>query len=128
MFSNPYIRIALVILLSTISEMFLKRGALDTAHLPHMLDWLGFNALRSGWVWIGILVQILGFAGYAAVLRVMPLSLAFGLMSILHVTIPVFSRIFFHETIPPLRWAGIWCVLLGVLVLARPVSVLEEKA
>jgi multidrug transporter EmrE-like cation transporter len=127
MFSNPYIRIGFVLLTSTASEMLLKLGAKSTAALPQWVSWLGFSALHSGWVWWGMLLQVIGFVAYAAALRVLPLSTAFGIMSALHATIPICARIFFHEDISLQRWAGIGLVLAGVLLLARPASQVEEK-
>jgi drug/metabolite transporter (DMT)-like permease len=125
--SSGYAKIALTAALATASEMMLKRGALDTADLPQRLDWLGTAALHSGWVWLGMALQVLGFVSYSAALRTLPLYIAFNLMSVLHISIPLCAWIFFAEHISPARWAGIGLVLAGIWVIARPASKVEER-
>ena len=118
--------LALTALLSAAAEMFFKQGALMTAHLPAAANWFGISALASWWVWPGMLIQILGMGCYAAVLRRLPLHVAFSFMSILHVLIPVGSLVFFHEQISPRRWSGIALVLAGIWIIARPAGKIEE--
>lgn len=125
---DPHTQLALFAVLATASEMCLKRGALDTAHLPRLIDWLGVSALASPWVWLGIVLQLAGFGSWIAALRRMPLHIAFALMSVLHVSIPLGSWFFFGEKVSGLRWAGIALVLAGICVIARPASRLEEQA
>jgi len=98
-----------------------------TAHLPAAANWFGVSALASGWVWPGMLIQILGMGCYAAALRKLPLYVAFSFMSILHVLIPVGSLLFFHEQISLARWSGIALVLVGIWIIARPASKIEEE-
>lgn len=126
--SRGYAQVALTAALATASEMMLKQGALDTAHLPQRVDWLGISALHSGWVWLGTALQVLGFVSYSAALRTLPLYIAFNLMSVLHISIPVCAWIFFAEHISLSRWAGIGLVLAGIWVIARPASKVEERA
>lgn len=127
--ARGYAGVALAAVFSTASEMMLKQGANDTAHLATPeLGWLGVTALHSGWVWLGMLMQVLGFASYAGALRTLPLYVAFNCMSVLHVTIPLCSWYFFREQISLARWAGIALVLTGVWVIARPASIAEERS
>ncbi len=108
--------------------MCLKRGALETADLPRLIDWLGISGLASGWVWVGIVLQLAGFVTWIAALRRMALHIAFALMSVLHITIPLGSWLVFDEQVTGMRWAGIALVLAGICVIAGPASRLEEKA
>lgn len=119
--------LALTALLSASAEMFFKQGALLTSSLAEAKGWFGVSALASWWVWPGMLIQVLGMGCYAAVLRRLPLYIAFSFMSILHVLIPLGSLIFFHERISPMRWSGIALVLAGIWIIARPVSKIEEE-
>ena len=118
--------LVLTAVLSAAAEMFFKQGALMTRDLPAAANWFGVSALASWWVWPGMLIQILGMGCYAAVLRKLPLFIAFSFMSILHVLIPVGSLLFFHEQISLRRWSGIALVLAGIWIIARPVSKIEE--
>jgi drug/metabolite transporter (DMT)-like permease len=60
-------------------------------------------------------------------LRTIPLSVAFTLAGATHVLVPLGSWIWLGEEIPAKRWCGILLVTLGVLVSARPATVVEEK-
>jgi multidrug transporter EmrE-like cation transporter len=124
---SAYAALALTALLSTTAEMFFKKGAIQTANLPSVIDWFGVTALASWWVWPGMLLQILGMVSYASSLRRLPLYVAFSFMSVLHVLIPVGSLLFFNEQISLRRWSGIALVLGGIWIIARPVSRIEEE-
>ena len=51
---NPWLQIALNAIIVTISELFLKVGARDTAHLTSVLSWTGYTGLASLWTWLGL--------------------------------------------------------------------------
>ena len=106
---NPYFQIALGALLITTSELLLKKGATH-------------GALLSGWTWLGILTYILSFASWLYVLRHLPLSIAYGLITIVQVLVPLGAWIFLGETISMHRWIGIGCVLCGTLLVPHPQS------
>ena len=125
--TKAFVGLSITALLSTAAEMFFKRGAIETANIPSAVQWFGVTALASIWVWPGMLIQILGMASYATVLRKIPLYIAFSFMSILHVLIPIGAKIFFNEQISLKRWCGIVLVLAGIWIIARPVSRIEEE-
>jgi drug/metabolite transporter (DMT)-like permease len=123
-----YVQVGICAALATASELMLKTGALATAHRESALPWLGTTALHSHWVWWGMLLQALGFVSYATALRALPVSIAFSMLSVLHVTIPLGAWMLLGETIAPMRWVGIALVLTGIALIARPVSRIEERA
>ena len=120
---HRYLHLALSIILSALSQLLLKRGA-KTAEAP---EWLGLSALHSGWVWLGMLLMIGSLFSWLFALRAIPLSVAFTLAGAIHVLVPLGSWICLGEEIPAKRWCGILLVTLGVLVSARPATVVEEK-
>jgi drug/metabolite transporter (DMT)-like permease len=126
-FLNPYVQIGLGALLVTTSELLLKRGATATAQIPLETGWLGIGALASGWVWLGILTYLLAFLSWLQVLRFLPVNIAFALMSVVQVLVPLGAWVFLHEAIAPARWCGILLVLGGIAVIARPMMTVEEK-
>ncbi len=126
-FFNPYVQIAIGALLVTASELFLRRGALTVAASSGLAKWLGIAALGSWWIWLGILTYILSFISWIHVLRLLPLSIAFPIINVVHVLIPIGAWLFLHERISPQRWLGIAIVLCGILLMVRPVIVAEEK-
>lgn len=126
-FGNPWLQIGLNALIVTASELFLKLGARNTAHLHHSLDWSGVTGLASLWTWLGILFVVLSLISWLYVLRQVPLSVAFPLSNVVHVLVPLTSRIFLHELISPGRWLGVALVLIGLIIVAKPFARIEEK-
>jgi drug/metabolite transporter (DMT)-like permease len=124
---NPWLQIAINALIVTASELFLKLGARDTAHLAHRWGWTGFTGLASIWTWLGIVCVILSLMSWLYILRHIPLSIAFPLSNVVHVLVPLSCWIFLHELISTRRWCGIALVLIGLAVVAKPFSRIEEK-
>ncbi|HEX8873296.1 MAG TPA: EamA family transporter [Nitrosospira sp.] len=97
-------------------------------NLLHMQSWLEIQALGSVWIWAGVLCYILSFVFWVRVLQVLPLNIAFNLVNIEHIFVPLASYFFLGEIISPMRAAGIGIVLLGVWVIAEPYCRVEERA
>jgi drug/metabolite transporter (DMT)-like permease len=100
---NPYVQIAIGALLVTISELLLKKGAVA-------------GGLTSGWTWIGITTYILSFLSWLYVLRHLPLSVAYPLISVVHLLVPLGAWLILGEMISTRRWIGIACVFTGVVM------------
>ncbi len=103
---KPYAAIGAGALLITAAELLLKTGAMH-------------GALRSGWTWLGILTYLLSFVCWLYVLRKLPLSIAYALISIVQVLVPLGAWIFLGESISMHRWLGIACVLGGTLLVPQ---------
>lgn len=126
-FANPWLQLVLNIAIVTASEIFLKLGARDTAQLRQSWAWTGVTGLMSPWTWLGILFIIFSLIGWLYVLRHIPLSIAFPLSNAPHVFVPLACWIFLAESISARRWLGIALVLIGLAVVAKPFSRIEEK-
>ena len=126
-FFHPHVQLALGVALVTASELFLKHGAEHAERLGHA-DWTGLAALRSWWVWIGIICYIASFLSWLHVLRFVPLVLAFNVMNLVHVTIPLGAMLVLGERLPPARIGGIVLIIAGVGMLAPALAKLETIA
>jgi drug/metabolite transporter (DMT)-like permease len=124
---NPWFQLCLTVLLVTASELFLKRGAVEAPRLSPGVNWTGVSGLASLNVWYGILFVIASFISWLYVLRFIPLTIAYPLSNFVHVLIPLSSWAFLNELISVQRWCGIALVLVGVLIVAKPVARMEEK-
>ena len=111
----------------TAAELLFKRGADATANLPAAQSLLGVSVLASGWTWLGIIAYIASFLAWLYVLKRMPLHLAFSLMSVSQVLVPLSAWWLLGERLSLHRWAGIGLVLAGIMVIARPAMQSEEK-
>jgi len=125
--ANPWLQLALSVVFVTASELLLKRGANETAHLAGSWGWTGLSALASPAVWSAIVLVILSFITWLHVLRYIPLSVAFPISQVVHILIPICSWLFLGEIISRWRWGGIALVLLGLAIVAKPVARLEVR-
>ncbi|MGE5612554.1 MAG: hypothetical protein ACM359_25120 [Bacillota bacterium] len=119
-FSNAYVYIALNSLLVAVGQLLLKQGATATAAIPvpPWLGWLGVTALGSWWVWAGIFSQILGFLVWLHILRLIPVSIAYSLVSVVYALVPLGAWAFLGESIGLLRGCGIGLIVVGIWVIS----------
>ena len=125
--ASPWLQIAINAFIVTASEIFLKLGASQTAHLAQRWAWTGVSGLASAWTWLGIVFVILSLLSWLYVLRHVPLSIAFPLSNVVHVLVPLSCWIFLGELISTRRWCGIALVLIGLFIVAKPFAHIEEK-
>ena len=124
-FLNPYVQLALGALLVTSSELLMKKGASGVP--AGTVGWFGIGALGSWWTWAGIVTYILSFLSWIYVLRFVPLGIAFALISVVHVLIPLGAWLFLHEAVSLRRWSGILMVLCGLLLILKPAVKAEQR-
>jgi multidrug transporter EmrE-like cation transporter len=124
---NPWVQLAICVLLATAAEVFLKLGARETAEIQSAWSWTGFTGLRSIWVWWGIVASVISLFNWLATIRRLPLTIAFPVGNAVHILVPLSGWIFLGEKIGTLRWWGIGLVLLGLWVIAKPAARLEER-
>lgn len=67
----------------------------------------------------GLVLYGLGAVSWLAVLSRVPLSLAYPLLAIGYIVIPLLAWLLFRESLSPLRWAGILVIALGVILVTR---------
>jgi drug/metabolite transporter (DMT)-like permease len=123
-FGNAYLQIGLGALLVTASELLMKAGA-SAQHGE--IGVVGIAALRSGFTWAGIVLYCLSFVSWIYVLRTVPLAIAYALINVVHILIPLGCWIFLGEAINSQRWLGIALVLAGLLLVAKPLATVEKK-
>jgi uncharacterized membrane protein len=76
-------------------------------------------ALFNGWVAAGVALLIVWMFSQLALLSWADLSYVMPVTSIGYVLAAVVGRVFLHETVSWQRWAGIWLIVLGVLLVSR---------
>ncbi|MGA8657811.1 MAG: hypothetical protein WB586_16825 [Chthoniobacterales bacterium] len=121
-FLNAFLQLGISVALAALAQVFLKLGSSQgsTGFLFNVA------ALRSPWVWLGIVSILASLASWLYALRFVPLLIAFNLAAATHVVVPLACLIFLGEQVPLVRWVGILSVTLGVVVIAQPVSRIEE--
>ena len=103
-----------------IGQMLMKKG------LPQGIDLFSSNGLHqlaslsasSGLLWLGILVYASNFFLWAIVLSRLELTVAIVLTSVSYLILPLISVGFLHEKVSPLRWGGIFLIMLGICMVS----------
>ena len=70
-------------------------------------------------VWAGLLTFVVSAAVWLLVLSRVPLSFAYPFASLTYVMILVFDRFVLHQTISPLRYAGVALVIVGLVLISQ---------
>jgi drug/metabolite transporter (DMT)-like permease len=130
-FVSAYVQLFIGGLLDAAGELLLKVGAnapvASTGVLHFVAATFRLPPLGSGWTWLGIAAYVGGLLCWLYVLRTIPLSIAFPVISFLHVLVPIGAAVVLHEHVNGRRWLGISLALLGVLMILRPVIKAEEQ-
>jgi len=72
--------------------------------------------IRIPRVWLGFLFSIISFIIWLVVLTKAELGLAFSIDSMRYILIALASMVFLKERINLIRWLGIFCVVLGIIL------------
>jgi multidrug transporter EmrE-like cation transporter len=113
----PIALVLLNALLSTVAEVLLKIGAMHPPALTLPAP-IGFiSSVFSFWVGIGIVAYIGSLSLWLVALPRLPLHLAYGLSSTVHLLVPVACWLVLHEIIPIGRLLGMVFILAGTLLL-----------
>jgi drug/metabolite transporter (DMT)-like permease len=78
-------------------------------------------------VWTGVILYTLNFVVWIIVLYKVDLSIALPVGSACYIFVPLAAVFFLHETITPVRWLGILCIVLGVFFVSQSRKRAEEK-
>jgi drug/metabolite transporter (DMT)-like permease len=116
--------ILVAVVLAVGGQLFLKQGMNRVGPLEAAAFWtrpvetLARLASRVEVV-AGMVLYAFSAAAWLVVLSQMDLSYAYPLLALMYVLVPLASRLFLGEQIPPSRWAGIVVVCAGVYLVSR---------
>jgi drug/metabolite transporter (DMT)-like permease len=122
-FFHPLFQISISFVLSSAGQILFKvaSGAGDDQHA------ISPQLFTSWELWVGIVATLVSLVTWLNALRSLPLIIAFNLGAITYILVPLGCWVFLGEQIPPVRWLGIALVTLGVYLIARPLSRMEER-
>ncbi len=117
-----------VVVFGSAGDVCLKRGMTQFGDIT-LSNWhVLFTAIFSPWVAIGIALLILFFANYLSALSFADLTYVLPATSIGYVGMALLAKFFLHENISPVRWAGIFLIVIGVGFVARGPSLTVEAS
>ncbi len=87
-----------------------------------------FRILSSGYIWLGIACLLNFFIVYMLVLTWADYSYVQPASSFSYAVVATLSYFLLGETVPPLRWAGILVICVGVFIVGHTHPRTTEKA
>ncbi|MBS1815852.1 MAG: EamA family transporter [Acidobacteria bacterium] len=123
---HRYLLLFCVMIGASVGDALLDRGMRDVGAVSiHHLGAL-LTALLNPWVFTGILVLIGFMASYMTALSWADLTFVLPSTAFGNVITALISRLWLHESISPMRWAGIVLIVLGVGFVANGPSLTER--
>ncbi|MFY9688868.1 MAG: hypothetical protein WA369_16450 [Candidatus Acidiferrales bacterium] len=117
------ILILIMVSVAPLGDIFLRKGmeriGAMPGWMPAELFHFFFSAFTSGTVWIGIGLLLAFFIAYMLVLSWADYSYVLPASSISTLVVALLARFVLHESVRPLRWAGVALICLGVFVVGH---------
>jgi drug/metabolite transporter (DMT)-like permease len=108
--------------LAAVAQLTLKHGMNQVKARSGVLQ-LSAGSIRATAatpaVWIGLALFGLSAVVWLGVLSRTSLSFAYPFAAITYVMILVFDKMVLDETVPPLRWAGVAFIAVGIFLVSR---------
>ena len=125
---TQYLTLIFIMLGASLGDALLSRGMKQVG--PVSFDHLGLllHALVNPWVACGILVLMSFMGSYMTALSWADLTFVQPATAFGNVVTALIGRLWLHEAITPMRWAGIACIVLGVGFVANGPSRTEQVA
>jgi drug/metabolite transporter (DMT)-like permease len=122
--SKMYFAIFIIVLCAIIGsagQILLKKGlnVIGTVSLKDMLGPNVFKVVFQPFVFSGIALYAFSMLLWIYALSNFDVSFAFPLVSLSYVFAGIFSIIFLKETIPVMRWAGIFVIVTGCFMIIK---------
>jgi multidrug transporter EmrE-like cation transporter len=74
---------------------------------------------KEPYIWLGLALFGISAAVWIVVLSRVSLSFAYPFAALTYVIILVFDRIVLNEQVPSLRWAGVFLIMSGIVLVSR---------
>ncbi len=109
----------IVIVSNVIGNIALSYGLHRTGRLAGGPALAYLEALFNPWVALGVAFLIVWLASHMTLLSWADLSYVLPVTAIGYALIALGGRVFLHETVSPVRWAGIAFIVCGVSLVGR---------
>jgi drug/metabolite transporter (DMT)-like permease len=115
--------ILISVLIAGVAQVTLKVGVnrVTDAHGGTLqLSGGSLKELLTSWiVWAGLVLFAFSAVTWLFALSRVSLSYAYPFAALGYVLIVAFSILVLHEHVPPLRWLGVACIVVGIVLVAQ---------
>ena len=129
---KTYVLLLFVVLFAPLGNVLLSKGMKGIGSAQNWAAGDLFpvlvKILTSGTIWLGIGCLLAFFVAYMLVLTWADYSYVQPASAFSYAVVAVLSYFLLGEVVPPLRWAGIAVICLGVFVVGRTPPRTTEKA
>jgi drug/metabolite transporter (DMT)-like permease len=105
-----------------IAQLLMKGGlnkiGISSIALSNLSEFC-IKGISSPLIWLGMIVYTVNFFIWIIVLSRIDLSVAVPICSFSYIFVPVLSIIFLGEAVNPLRWIGIFTIILGIYFVSK---------
>lgn len=128
---KTYVLILLMVLFAPLGNVLLSKGMKEIGSAKNWVPADAFHILvriiTSGYIWLGIACLLAFFVAYMLVLTWADYSYVQPASAFSYAVVALLSYFLLGEIVPPLRWAGIAVICVGVLVVGRTPPRTTEK-
>ncbi len=125
---SQYLMLVFIMLGASVGDALLSRGMKQVGPVSFAHMGLLLHALLNPWVIAGIAVLISFMGSYMTALSWADLTFVQPATAFGNVVTALIGRLWLHESITPMRWAGIACIVIGVGFVANGPSRTEHLA
>jgi drug/metabolite transporter (DMT)-like permease len=129
---KTYTLILFIVLFAPLGNVLLSKGMKgvgsaknwELGDLLHIL----VSVITSGYIWLGIACLLAFFVAYMLVLTWADYSYVQPASSFSYAVVAMLGYFLLGEAVPPLRWAGIFVICVGVFIVGHTHPRTTEKA
>jgi drug/metabolite transporter (DMT)-like permease len=129
---KTYVLILFIVLFAPLGNVLLSKGmkGVGSARNWERADVLRIlvSIIASGYIWLGIGCLLAFFVAYMLVLTWADYSYVQPASSFSYAVVAMLGYFLLGETVPPLRWAGIFVICAGVFIVGNTHPRTTEKA
>jgi drug/metabolite transporter (DMT)-like permease len=115
---------AIVIIASACGDVSVTRGMRSvgevTSFRPRALISVALRGIRNGFLWLGVMFKSIAFFSFLALLSRADLSWVVPAAASTYVVDTLAAKYLLGERINRTRWAGAFCVCMGVILISLP--------
>lgn len=109
---------AVGIFMGSMGAIFLKKGAIELPAFSLSLQY-AISVCLNGNILAGLFLYFVPALIWIYLLTKFPVSVVQPILALTYVLTPMLATIFLGETVPVLRWIGIFAIIIGVCIVAN---------
>lgn len=115
---NYWFLVFVGVLMSSLGSVFLKAGAVRISH-EYGIQHAVLQAAMEWRLYIGVVLYVIPVVIWIYLLKRLEITFLQPLFSLVYVFTPMVAIAYLDESVPPLRWIGIFVIIIGITISSR---------